>query len=641
MTTTNAIDPKLKLNARNVALLTGIVFTGGTYAFLRANSEDIWRDLRFILKAFRTVRLLNALSRQEYFAPDYFREAVRRAPEKEALCYINDDDTLRSYTFKEVDELSNKCAQWAIKAGLKRGDRITLMLDNKPELIFFFLGMAKLGVITAFINTNLRSKPLLHSLKVSTANKFVIGIEHAKDVMELRKEYINDLVGEWFCYGGDCEGFVSIDPLINVQPSTTPSEAFPRGRHIKDVLCYIYTSGTTGLPKASIVKHQRIMIAGHGFTTAFQMESSDRIYSPLPLYHSSALIIGLGLSWHSSATFVFRRRFSASKYFEDCRRCNCTAGLYVGELCRYLLATPPSPADKMHKVRIVIGNGLRPDIWEQFQQRFNIPQIGEFYASTEGNLVLFNTVNERGAIGFVPPLGRWLQPYAILRYDVEKDELVRGPNGFCIPCKDDEPGELVALINDTDTSRDFGGYTDPIASEKKIARDVFVKGDRYFRSGDLVKRNKRGYFYFVDRIGDTFRWKGENVSTSEVEEVLNRVPGVKESCVYGVKVPGCEGRAGMALLVLSDNVPFNLDTLYERVMKELPPYAAPLFLRVSPQIEMTNTFKYKKVNLAKESFDPNIVKDQLYFRDDGLKKFVPLDSTLFQKICTQNLSAKM
>jgi fatty-acyl-CoA synthase len=288
----------------------------------------------------------------------------------------------------------------------------------------------------------------------------------------------------------------------------------------------------------------------------------------------------------------------------------------------------------------MVGNGMRPEVWEPFAVRFNVPRIGEFYASTEGNVALWNTLGETGAVGYVPPMVRMMSPYTIVKYDVDKDEIVRDSKGFAIKCNYDEPGELLAQINPGEITRDFGGYTDQAASQKKVLSNVLKKGDTYFRTGDLVKLSKRGFFYFHDRIGDTFRWKGENVSTSEVEQVLNTIPGVREATVYGVQVPHCEGRAGMAYLV-TDPHQFNWDTYQQRVAKELPSYAAPIFVRFGQEVETTSTFKHKKTNMMRDGFNPALVSDPLFVRDDSHKRFVPLTKEVYEKICTQNLFAKL
>jgi len=347
-------------------------------------------------------------------------------------------------------------------------------------------------------------------------------------------------------------------------------------------------------------------------------------------------MIALFVTLYGGLTWVFRRKFSASKYWNDCVENKCTVAQYIGELCHYLLESPPSLDDKAHKIRLMIGNGLRPSMWEKFQSRFNIAQIGEFYSATESNSGLFNMIGKTGAVGFMPPILLKFKNYlTLVKYNVEKDEIVRGPDGFCIKSDVNEPGQLISEIKDELSSK-FIGYTDKAATEKKILRDVFIKGDAYLLSGDLLKRDSEGFFYFVDRIGDTFRWKGENVATREVETLLKDFPGIKEVNVYGVAVPNTSGRAGMAHLIVDENQ-FDLKQFYEYTNSILPSYALPLFLRFSKEIEVTGTLKHLKVKRTQEGFDPNVVKDPLYFRDMKVtKSYVPLTQDVFHSIMTEN-----
>jgi fatty-acyl-CoA synthase len=324
---------------------------------------------------------------------------------------------------------------------------------------------------------------------------------------------------------------------------------------------------------------------------------------------------------------VIAPKFSASQFWTDCVSHGVTAFQYIGELCRYLLNTPEHPDERRHTVRGCVGNGLRPEIWVAFQERFRIPQIVEFYGATEGNVAMINYDGKVGSVGRLPALVRRALGTHLIRYDVESDAHVRDANGFCIPCGPGEVGEAIGRI--TGVAR-FEGYTSASATEKKILRDVFEKGDAYFRTGDLMRMDAESYFYFVDRIGDTFRWKGENVATSEVAEVLSVAKGVREANVYGVSVPGHEGRAGMAALVVDDA--FEPAALYAHVARALPSYARPVFVRISSEIEITGTFKHRKVELVKEGFDPATVPDSVLFADPGAKSYVPLQPALHDRI---------
>ena len=370
-------------------------------------------------------------------------------------------------------------------------------------------------------------------------------------------------------------------------------KALRKGTRAIDPWGFVYTSGTTGLPKAAVIKHARFFTAAAAFSNLYDLTPADRIMTVLPLYHSAGGMIGAGMLIYSGATMILYRKFSASSFFKDARESKATVFQYIGELCRYLMATEPSDADRAHSLRIGIGNGLRPDIWGKFQERFNIPEIGEFYASTEGNCSLFNRVDRsgfgQGAVGHMGYLLHKANPVQIVRFNVETEEIVRDKSGRCIPCGPNEVGEMIGIIDSTDPLKDFGGYHgNKEGSAKKVLSDAFVKGDKWFRSGDLLRRDENGFFFFVDRIGDTFRWKGENVSTNEVAEVVAAVEGIQEANVYGVEIPGKDGRAGMAAIVMLPGKKVDLKALGAHVAKQLPSYAVPIFLRLLPECDLLN-----------------------------------------------------
>jgi fatty-acyl-CoA synthase len=344
-------------------------------------------------------------------------------------------------------------------------------------------------------------------------------------------------------------------------------------------------------------------------------------------------VLATGAALTAGASVVIRERFSASMFWDDIVRHDCTVFQYIGELCRYLLNSPTHPMEGRHRIRLACGNGLRPDIWADFQRRFRIPKILEWYAATEGNCVFLNFDGRIGAIGRIPAWAKRRFVTEIVRFDVDSEEPLRGSDGFCVKCAPGEVGEAISqILNDPERpNQRFEGYADPVATEKKILHDVFEKGDRWFRSGDLMRRDALGYFYFVDRIGDTFRWKGENVSTSQVSEAITAFPGVKEACVYGVRVPGAEGRVGMAALVVEDGL--DLEGFARHVTQQLPPFARPVLLRIQREIETTSTFKQRKVELVKQGFDPTAIADPLYFLHPELQAYVRLDARLHAEIC--------
>ncbi|HEY0266161.1 MAG TPA: AMP-binding protein, partial [Rhizomicrobium sp.] len=410
----------------------------------------------------------------------------------------------------------------------------------------------------------------------------------------------------------------NLDAALAAAPDTAPGKQARAGVTLKDRAFFIYTSGTTGLPKAANFSHMRMLFMMSGFVGALRPRATDRIYDPLPLYHSTGGVCAVGLAFFSGGALILKRKFSVHEFWEDVHKYRATMFEYIGELCRYLLNAPPSPLERGHAVRAITGNGLRPEIWPEFQARFAIPRIVEFYGATEGNVSMLNYDGTVGAVGRVPDYLEWLLPSRVIRFDVETEMPVRGPDGLCIECDSREVGEAIGGMSKR-AGREFEGYSNRADSDKKMLRDVFEKGDQWFRTGDLMRRDEHGYFYFVDRVGDTFRWKGENVSTGEVGEVLAAVPGIREANVYGVTVPGVDGRAGMASLVVTGD--FNFDDLPARLKARLPHYAWPIFLRLTPQIEVTGTFKQRKVDLVREGFDPSAIADPLYVFDSAVSRY--------------------
>lgn len=422
--------------------------------------------------------------------------------------------------------------------------------------------------------------------------------------------------------------------LPNEYDASPVDRALREGTQSCDTLFHIYTSGTTGLPKAAKINHVRFWGAASGVVEFFGLQASDRIYCSLPLYHSSAMILGVAASWSLGIPIILRNKFSASNFWKDCVEHRATCAQYIGELLRYLVSAPASEYDRRHSIRMVYGNGLRRDVWAQFVDRFAVPCVTEFYASTEGNATLINSQNKIGAVGFISPLIAAKYPVALVRFDVSSETLLRNGEGRCIPCLPGEPGELLGLIKKDDPTRQFDGYTDNKSTEKKIVRNVFEDGDAWFRSGDLLRRDAEGFMYFVDRIGDTFRWKGENVSTAEVGEAISAVNSVEEANVYGVEVWDQEGRCGMVSVVPSQGS--DDQTVVREVFlateESLPPYARPVFLRIQPQLETTVTFKQMKGQLVKEGFDPSAVSDPLYYRSSKMRCFVPMTQELYHRL---------
>merc|ERR1711899_680247 len=420
--------------------------------------------------------------------------------------------------------------------------------------------------------------------------------------------------------------------LDSVSASPVPME-IQNEIGFNDKLLYIYTSGTTGLPKAAVIKHSRYILASAGCTSVIGCRVDDIIYSPLPQYHSVAGMISLAGTMGFGISMVMRTKFSASSYWADVVKYKATTAQYIGEICRYLLNTKECPEEKQHRVRLMFGNGLRPQIWETFTQRFNIPNIAEFYGSTEGNSNIINYENRVGAVGFIPVIFPNTLPLGLIQVDKETGKEIRGDDGLCIRCKPGQEGEFVGKIVKNHPVRDFHGYADKAATKKKIVTNVWSHGDMCFRSGDILVMDEFGWLYFKDRAGDTFRWRGENVSTTEVESTVSNMINLKDAVVYGVEVPGMEGKAGMMSLH-DPQEEIDLGQLAEGVKKQLPTFAWPLFVRLVKHLDITGTFKLRKFNLQKEGFDPSVISDKLFFLHPKTGTYEILNVELFNSIIT-------
>ena len=554
---------------------------------------------------------------------DWLERWARRQPESPAVLY---EDRVVSYA--ELDAGANRFARWAHAQGLRKGDVVSLLMENRPEYIMAWIGLIKNGCIAALINTHLTGPALSHSINIAGAKHLILG-------GELVDNYASAGLGveappRLWATGGAVQGCEDLDAALAEQSGDSLG---PRSDlYCRDKALYIYTSGTTGLPKAANISHMRLLHIMMSFQGAVNGKQHDRMYDVLPLYHSAGGLCALGPPLLGGGSVVLRNRFSATEFWDDCRRYKPTVFQYIGELCRYLLNTPEKDGEHEHSLKIAIGNGLRPEIWARFQSRFRIPRIMEFYGATEGNVGMINYDGKIGAIGRVPWYMRNIQKIRLVRYDVNKGAATRGPDGFCSETANGEVGEAIGKIDPNDPRFRFDGYTGSEDTEKKILRDAFKKGDAWFRTGDLMRRDKHGYFYFVDRTGDTFRWKGENVATSEVAEALSLYPGILEANVYGVVIPGGEGKAGMAALVTGPG--FDIEALVAHLEKYLPPYARPVFLRFQQQIEATSTFKQRKVDLQKQGFNPAFVADPVYVRDAETGRYARMTSEIYEDICS-------
>ena len=546
------------------------------------------------------------------------RDQAEKIPDRPALRFERE-----IVTFGAFNAGVNRYANLLRRRGVGKGDVVNVMMENSPAMLMAQGACAKLGAIGALINTHLEGEALAHVHLASKAKVAVVDRPCARAMLPLLDRLrdlavladVPDLVAEG-------SRFLPLLEELDASPDAEPDMPDVK---ISDVFLYVYTSGTTGFPKPAIVRHARFTAGGHSLAILLGETPDDCVYAPTPLYHGYANFVGFSPAFHKGACFASRRKFSASEFLPDVQRHGVTIFCYVGELCRYLMRTPPSPEDRKHKIRIATGPGLRPDIWRAFRDRFGIATIIDSYGQTEGNISLQNRRGRVGSCGRCAPFQH--EQLKLARYDLERGELLRGADGFLVECGVGEQGELLGRIT-KNSPMSFDGYADPKDNERKLVRDCFEKDDLYLRTGDLLKRDYAFYYYFVDRIGDTFRWKGENVATIEVEHLLNQAPGVHETAVYGVSVPGTEGRAGMALVVPKDGAALDPRAFYEHATRVLPAYARPLFVRVAPQVDVTGNFKNRKTRLQDEGFDPARFADTLWFRDDVRESYVPLDASL-------------
>jgi len=550
-------------------------------------------------------------------------ENARLYPDKMAI--LSHDGNL---THGELNEAANRRCHQFLSTGVQKGDIVAVMLENRPEFFKVLGGLAKIGAIASLINTNQRNKVLIHSLNLNKACSFVIG-EEMMEAFEAVKSNLTLDGDEMFYYVPDKgqhpmpDGYVNLSEVVKNQSTENP----PTTGEVKakDAISYIFTSGTTGLPKAAHMGNRRWISAMYGLGgLVMNMNSDDVIYCTTPLFHTTGFTVGWAVAACRGSAMAIRRKFSVSNFWKDAEKFNATAFVYIGELCRYLLNQPPRPEDKNNPMKKCIGNGLRPDVWDEFKSRFGIKQIFENYGATEFGFAFVNMFNIDKTVGVC------LTPFAIGKYDIDTEKPILDENGFMQRV---EKGEAGLLLGEISEKVPFYGYTNKEASEKKIFRDVFEKGDIWLNTGDFVRDLGFKHIQFSDRLGDTFRWKGENVSTTEVEESISTLPDVSQAATYGVQIPGTDGRAGMAAVVSFVPVEeFNLKALAATLSRTLPSYAIPKFIRFKKEFETTPTFKVKKSVLRDEGFDPSVKEEPIFALLPGEEEYVPLTPELYQEI---------
>nr|XP_020474497.1 very long-chain acyl-CoA synthetase-like isoform X2 [Monopterus albus] len=550
---------------------------------------------------------------------DCFIYQAKKNPNKPFIIFEN-----QILSYQDVDRRSNQFANaFRSEGSLKKGDIVAQLMCNEPDFVCVWLGLCKLGCEVAFLNVNIKAKHLLHCFQSCGAKTLVVGADLVHLVgKEVLPDLKKDNVAVWVVdHTSPSEDFHSLLDKVEHMSGETLSE-LPKVDIMSNFL-FIFTSGTTGLSKAARVGHMKAIVS----MAFFQMcgaTSDDIIYITLPLYHMSASLLGIGGCIHLGATCVLKKKFSASQFWKDCVKHNVSVVQYIGELCRYLVNHPVVPEERAHSVRLAAGSGLRSDVWKEFVKRFGGIKIREGYGLTEVSIGFLNYTDEVG------PIGRASYFNKLLRYDPQTYEPVRTDSGRCIRAQTGEAGILVAPL--TATNQFLGYAGDKVQAEKKLLKDVFKAGDLYFNTGDLLLHDHRDFLYFCDRVGDTFRWKGENVSTTEVSEVLGLLDFIQEATVYGVTIPGYEGRAGMAAVVLKKDQKLNGTKLYNHLVKTLPAYAWPWFLRIQTSLDVTETFKQLKVKLVQEGFNLDITQDPLYFLDISQKDYIPLTVSIYQDI---------
>ncbi|XP_052821792.1 long-chain fatty acid transport protein 6 isoform X2 [Octopus bimaculoides] len=562
---------------------------------------------------------------------DVFQASVKANPDKVFLIFDQ-----QQYTYSYADKISNKVANLLLSLGIQKGDVVAMVLTNSPQFAWIFLGLTKIGAIPSLLNYNLRSSGLVHNLKISHPKIIIIDsdIDIQNNMKEIQPEFhIPIYVVSTSTKSCILPDFLSFDDVLELSSDAIVDPSLRKPLHMSSLFCYIYTSGTTGVPKACNIYISKFL-GSLRFGNIIGICNSDVIYVTLPLYHSNGLFLGFNLALSRGATIVLKKKFSASSFWKDCCQYQVTAVPYIGELCRYVLSQPITTSESLHQVRLMYGNGLSKDIWSKFQNRFHIPRIIEFFGATEGNVLLINTENKVGAVGRISPfLNKILPKTLLVKYHNGTVEPQRDCRGRCIPISPGETGLLLNEIIPRFDNKIYKGTKD--LDNQKIVTDVLKKGDKFFNFGDVLFLDEDYFVYFKDRIGDTFRWKGENVATQDITETFRDISFIQDVVVYGVEVTGYEGRAGMASLKLENAAALSknqLEVLYQHCQKKLPTYSIPLFLRTQKEVYLTGTFKYHKPKLQKEGFNPELISDSLYFLNRSAMCYVPLSNDIYLQI---------
>ena len=556
-----------------------------------------------------------------------FQTTAEKYADKSALIFEG-----RELNWGQFNRLVNQFAHLLKKQGVARGDVVAVLLENRIEMLASVLALAKIGATASLVNNSLRGKPLVHCISITDSRKCLVGEELVEAIMEVKEQLpLSDQDYLWVEDTGEStkpEKLFNFSEQVDAMPTTNLAETADIKAGEKAL--YIFTSGTTGLPKAAVIYHRRFLASAYPYCKAgLRAKQQDRIYMCLPLYHMTGLGPGFGTSLSSGASMFLRRRFSASQFWPEVQQYQTNLFVYVGELCRYLSIHPECPEEKNNPLETMMGNGLRPDVWDQFRSRFKVKRISEIYGSSEGNAAFINFLNKDRTIGTTSA------SLMLVKYDVDADEMIRDAAGKLVEA---EPGEPGLLLSEIDDKYKFDGYQNKEATNSKILTDLKNPGDRWFNTGDLVRQIDVGFalglphFQFVDRVGDTFRWRAENVSTNEVGEIINAYDGIEMTNVYGVEVPGAEGKAGMAAITLKEGASLDMDAFSQFVDRELPAHARPVFIRLQQQVETTVTFKLVKGALRKEAYHLDQVKEPLFILKPKSQAYEPLDDASYQQV---------
>ena len=550
----------------------------------------------------------------------YVEQLAKEKPKHIALYYQD-----ASWTWEALNEETNRISNYFLNLGLKPGESVALMLENSPEYLFITSGINKIQGISGLINFNQKKQALTHSFTIVEPKYIIIDGDSLQSFNEIVENlpYKNDQIFVINNTKGIKHDYIELPDEFKTLSKANPETTF--NSILRETALYIFTSGTTGLPKAVIMENFKLFtqsyILGPGLAN---LTPQDIIYINTPLYHNFAIGVTWPVTLVLGASAVLRKKFSATEFWKDIQKYKITFMIYVGEIPRYILNQPPSDYEKNHTLKKMVGIGLRKNIWEQFKSRFKIDDIYEFYGLTEGHRTLFNADKIPGMVGRLTMAG-----LGLAKVDPETGEFFKNEKGYCIKCK---PGDVGMALFKLEKSTFFTGYKDKEKTQKKVLQNVFRKNDSYFNTGDMLKLHDELWVSFADRFGDTFRWKSENVSTLEVESILNSFPAIYMSAVYGVAIPNTEGKAGMAAIKLNQSIKFEIDDFSKFVVDVLPGYSIPMFIRIRDDLETTGPYKIKKVDLRKEAYIVNTIQDPLNFWDSSMKKYVPFTNSLYQDL---------